>query len=154
MNIFVLDKNIKKCAQFHCDQHVSKMILESTQLLCTCLNKKGYKTPYKSTHSKHPCVLWLEQSYTNFEWLKELALELNREFSFRYDRAKDHASIGVIAQIEAYQFDDIGLTEFAQAMPQQYKVKHNPVRAYRSFYRGEKSRFATWKKRKVPAWMH
>ncbi|SER70381.1 hypothetical protein SAMN05421690_10568 [Nitrosomonas sp. Nm51] len=42
MNIFVLDLDIKKCAQYDCDQHVSKMILESAQLLCTAL-KKGSK---------------------------------------------------------------------------------------------------------------
>ncbi len=43
--------------------------------------KKGVSTPYKSTHLKHPCVLWLDESYSNFLWLKELALELNREFT-------------------------------------------------------------------------
>ncbi|WP_231579463.1 hypothetical protein [Photobacterium iliopiscarium] len=49
MNIFILDHDIEKCAQYHCDQHVVKMILESVQLLCTALNKKGFTTPYKST---------------------------------------------------------------------------------------------------------
>ena len=154
MNIFILDRNIKKCAQYHCDQHVSKMILESTQLLCTCLNKKGFTTPYKSTHMNHPCTLWLEHSYANFEWLKELALQLNREFIYRYDRKKDHASISVIKQIESHSFQDLGLTEFVQAMPDCYKVKNNAVRAYRSYYRGEKAQFARWKKRKIPYWMN
>ena len=79
MNIFVLDDDIRTCARYHCDQHVVKMILESAQLLCTALNKQGFRTPYRSTHVKHPCVLWLEQSYDNFLWLKALAMELNRE---------------------------------------------------------------------------
>ena len=35
MNIFVLDNDITKCAQAHMDKHVTKMILESAQLLCT-----------------------------------------------------------------------------------------------------------------------
>ncbi len=153
MNIFVLDRNIRKCAQYHCDQHVSKMILESIQMLCTCLNKKGVSTPYKSTHLKHPCVLWLDESYSNFLWLKELALELNREFIYRYDRNKDHASIKVLDEIESNQYKDNGLTEFAQAMPDQYKFKSNAVRAYRAFYRGEKSKFAKWTKRPIPYWM-
>ena len=69
MNIFILDTEIPKCAEYHCDQHAIKMILESVQLLCTALNKKGFETPYKSTHMKHPCVLWVEASYDNFEWL-------------------------------------------------------------------------------------
>ena len=153
MNIFVLDRNIKKCAQYHCDQHVSKMILESVQMLCTSLNKQGFQTPYKSTHEKHPCVLWVEKSYSNFLWLKELAIELNREFIYRYDRNIDHASIKVLKDIEKQQFSDIGLTDFAQAMPDQYKFKNNAVRAYRNFYRGEKSKFAKWTKRPIPKWM-
>ncbi len=154
MNIFVLDRNIKKCAQYHCDQHVSKMILESVQMLCTSLNKQGFLTPYKSTHVKHPCVLWVEESYSNFLWLKELAIELNREFTYRYDRNVDHASIKVLKAIEKQKFSDIGLTEFAQAMPDEYKFKNNAVRAYRNFYRGDKSKFAKWTKRSIPKWMH
>lgn len=153
MNIFVLDKNIKKCAQYHCDQHVSKMILESVQMLCTSLNKKGFKTPYKSTHFKHPCVLWVEESYSNFLWLKQLAIELNTEFVYRYDKDKNHASIKVLSEIETHTFVDKGLTEFAQAMPDEYKFKNNAVRAYRSFYRGEKAKFAKWTKRPAPKWM-
>ena len=34
MNIFYLDSNPQKCAEYHCDKHVVKMILESAQLLC------------------------------------------------------------------------------------------------------------------------
>lgn len=153
MNIFVLDKNIKKCAQYHCDQHVSKMILESVQMLCTSLNKQGFETPYKSTHIKHPCVLWVEESYSNFLWLKQLAIELNKEFIYRYNKDRDHASIKVLTEIETYIFTDKGLTEFAQAMPDNYKFKNNAVRAYRNFYRGEKARFAKWTKRPIPKWM-
>jgi hypothetical protein len=35
MNIFVLHKNQRKAARWHCDKHVVKMILETTQLLYT-----------------------------------------------------------------------------------------------------------------------
>ena len=115
--------------------------------------KKGITTPYKPTHIKHPCVLWVEKSYSNFLWLKELAIELNREFIYRYDRDKDHASIKVLKKLESHKFKDIGLTEFAQTMPDQYKFKNNPVRANRSYYRGEKAKFAKWTKRSTPYWM-
>jgi hypothetical protein len=154
MNIFVLDRNIKKCAQYHCDQHVSKMILESAQIMCTALNKMGFKTPYKSTHNKHPCVLWVEESYSNFVWLAQLAIELNAEFKYRYEKDKDHASIHVIREIEHLTFSNNGLTEFAQAVPEKFKFRGNAVRAYRSFYRGEKAKFARWTKRPIPWWMN
>ncbi len=152
MNIFILDKNIKKCAAYHCDQHVVKMILESVQMLCTALNKKGFTTPYKSTHVKHPCVLWVEESYDNFTWLQNLAIALNDEYAYRYNKKTDHKSMSVLPQIKQHRFESNGLTEFAQAMPDEYKVPGDAVRAYRQFYLGEKMGFATWTRRRKPAW--
>ena len=152
MNIFVLDRDITKCAQNHCDQHVSKMVLESVQMLCTALNKKGMQTPYRPTHAGHPCVLWVEASWDNFQWLAQLAVELNREFRMRYARDKDHASIRVLRQVESMRYESTGLTEFAQAMPDHYKVPGDAVAAYRRFYLGEKAAFATWARRPPPAW--
>ena len=153
MNIFVLDLNIEKCARYHCDQHVVKMILESAQIACTALNLKGFTTPYKSTHVKHPCVLWAGESFTNLQWLKKLARALNREYRHRYRRSEDHRSLAVFDQIEGMKFESRGLTEFPQAMPEQYKVPEDPVQAYRNFYIGEKLDFARWTRRKRPAWV-
>ena len=153
MNIFVLDENIDRCARYHCDQHVVKMILESAQLLCTALNKKGFVTPYRSTHVKHPCVLWVEESYSNFQWLTRLAFALNREYLYRYQGRKDHRSVSVIQSVQDMRFDDHGLTPFAQAMPKEYQVRGNAVTAYRKFYIGEKLHFATWTRRRRPAWI-
>ena len=153
MNIFILDKNIEKCARYHCDQHVVKMILESVQMLCTALNKRGYVTPYKSTHMKHPCVLWVEESYDNFLWLKDLALALNDEYRYRFEKQSDHKSILVLDEITGCSYDSKGLTEFAQAMPDRYKVPGNAVKAYRQFYRAEKMKFAKWTRRRAPKWV-
>lgn len=152
MNIFVLDEDIQKCAQYHCDQHVVKMILESVQILCTALNKKGFETPYKSTHLKHPSVLWVEESYDNFIWLRDLAIALNEEYKYRYNKEVDHKSIAVLPKISHFKYPGIGLTEFPQAMPDIYKVEHDPIQAYRNFYKGDKSRFAKWTKREMPEW--
>ena len=152
MNIFILDEDIKTCAQYHCDQHVVKMILESVQILCTALNKKGFTTPYKSTHMKHPSVLWVEASYDNFIWLRELTLELNAEYKYRYNKETDHKSINTLKQIQDHTYPAVGLTPFPQAMPDHYKVKDDPVTAYRQFYRGDKAKFAKWTKREVPEW--
>ena len=152
MNIFILDSDIKTCAQYHCDQHVVKMILESVQLLCTALNKKGYVTPYKSTHVNHPSVIWVEQSYDNFLWLRDLTYALNEEYKYRYDKQVDHKSIAVLNDIAKYSFEAIGLTPFPQAMPDKYKVVDNAVLAYRRFYLGDKATFAKWTKRSPPNW--
>lgn len=152
MNIFILDNDIEKCAQYHCDQHVVKMILESVQLLCTALNKKGFITPYKSTHVNHPSVLWVEQSYDNFLWLKKLTLALNEEYKYRYNKQVDHKSVATLNEICHYSFPAKGLTAFPQAMPDKYKVDNDAVSAYRGFYLGDKARFAKWTKRAAPHW--
>jgi len=153
MNIFILDNDIKSCAEYHCDQHVVKMILESVQMLCTALNKKGFSTPYKSTHIKHPCVLWVEESFENFSWLQNLALALNDEYRFRFEKDSNHKSISVLKEISTFTYENRGLTEFAQAMPVQYKVPGDAVKAYRQFYLGEKMSFAKWTKRSIPDWV-
>jgi len=152
LNIFVLDLNIRKCARYHADQHVVKMILESAQMLCTVLNQSGVKTPYRSTHLHHPCTLWAGASLRNWKWLRSLALSLNDEFRYRFGKTVDHQSARVIKALPAPLIADSGLTEFAQTMPQKYRVPGDAVLAYRRFYIGEKSRFAVWTRRRVPRW--
>jgi hypothetical protein len=128
------------------------MILESVQILCTVLNKMELKTPYRSTHKNHPCVLWVGDSYDNFLWLKDLTLFLNDEYRYRFDRQKNHQSIEVLKSISGYRYGRRGLTPFAQAMPNDYKVTGDPVAAYRRFYIAEKRSFARWSRRDKPEW--
>ena len=154
MNIFVLSEDPGIAAIQHCDKHVVKMILESVQMLCTALNKKGFTTPYKSTHVKHPCVLWVESSHDNFLWLKNLTLALNDEYQFRFEKNSNHKSVFVLDEISNYSYESLGLTEFPQAMPEKYKIMGNAVKAYRQFYLGEKMGFARWTKRNIPDWVN
>jgi hypothetical protein len=97
-------------------------------------------------------VLWAEQSYDNFRWLARLARALNAEYRYRYAKLRDHASIAVLDRLEDFRFESAGMTAFAQAMPDQYKVPGNAVAAYRSFYLGEKHAFARWTRRPQPSW--
>lgn len=152
MNIFVLDTDTTRCAQYHCDRHVNKMILESVQIMCTVLNQRGFNAPYKSTHRNHPCVQWVNQSHDNFLWLGELALALNREYRFRYEKDNDHASIKVLEEIQQFRYEAQGMSDFVQAMPVEYKVPGDAVAAYRAFYLAEKYHFARWTRRPEPDW--
>ena len=152
MNIFVLDHNIKKCARYHCDKHVVKMILESAQILCTVCSQYGIKTSYSNTHIKHPCVLWAGKSIQNWRWLKKLAKALNNEFKYRYQHHENHQSYNVIKELQEPPLPNIGLTQHAQAMPSKYKIPKNAVLAYRQYYIGEKKKLAFWKRRRKPEW--
>jgi hypothetical protein len=152
VNIFVLDTSIEKCARYHADAHVAKMILESAQMLCTVVNESGGESPYRSTHSRHPCTLWAGRSLANWRWLRKLALALNREYRFRFGKNTDHESAVVVRGLEPPAIPDRGLTEFAQAMPGKYRVPGDAVGAYRRFYVEEKSHLARWTGRRSPLW--
>lgn len=152
MNIFYLDKDTQLCAQYHCDKHVIKMILEYAQILCTVLHKSGQSAPYRPTHINHPCVLWAEKSQENWEWLCNLARALNEEYKFRFDKLINHKSYDVILTLPSPDLPRIGLTERPQTMPDEYKVPGDPVAAYRHYYIHEKQKILTWRKRGTPWW--
>ena len=146
MNIFVLDKNPRIAAQMHCDKHCVKMILETAQMLSTA--HRVYDTPqaekvYKQAHLNHPCTKWVRESKDNYSWAWALYYELLLEFKKR--RGKPHKSgelIQYLAHIP-YEVPSMGLTPFAQAMPDEYKGSC-PVEAYRAYYMGDKAAMAAW----------
>ena len=152
MNIFVLDEEVEKCAEYHCDKHVIKMILESAQMMSAVVRLNGHDTGYKLTHKNHPCTIWARKSLSNYIWLKSLISLLNSEYRYRYDKSVNHKSFDMAMSLPMPDLPVIGLTPFAQAMPEQYRNK-NAVKAYRDYYNNEKSSFLTWTKRKTPKWI-
>lgn len=151
MNIFYLDTDIELCARFHCDKHVVKMILESAQILCTVLWLNQIEAPYKPAHAKHPCVLWANESLSNWIWLKDLAKALNDEYRYRFNHRYNHKSFDIITSLETPPIPDIGLTKRPQTMPDAFK-QEDPVKAYQAYYRLHKKNIARWTKRQVPPW--
>jgi hypothetical protein len=158
MNIFLLDMDVKKCARYHVDKHVVKMILETAQLLCGVHHVTAHNTihdtdqvPYKLSHKNHPCSIWTRKSLSNYLYLSELGLELCKEYTYRY--GKRHKSQDVIewCLVNRPNIPDIGFTEPAKAMPDEYKVD-DVVKSYRNYYRSAKSGFANWKMRETPNW--
>ena len=81
----------------------------------------------------------------------ELGLELCNEYTYRY--GKRHKSQDVLewCLVNRPNIKDIGFTEPAKAMPDEYKVK-SVVDSYRNYYMGAKSGFAVWKNREKPFW--
>ena len=151
MNIFILALQVVTCARYHVDSHVVKMITEAAQLLCTACHLKGGTGHYRVTHKNHPCSLWVRESLSNWRYLRSLAKALNDEFKYRYNHKENHKSWDVIESLqEPPELEDKGLTPFAQAMPEEYRVPGDAVKAYRQYYIGAKVHLAKWTKRKVP----
>ena len=86
MNIFYLDENPVIASQYHLDKHIVKMPLETAQILCTIHWTKGKEAPYKPTHLKHPCTLWVGESIKNYDWVCELGIALCKEYTYRYGK--------------------------------------------------------------------
>jgi hypothetical protein len=153
MNIFVLDYNIEKCAQFHCNSHVIKQILESTQLLnnARIMHNPNASPIYKQTHKNHPCTVWCSKTISNFNWLVDLGLALCSEYTFRYN--KRHKCQDIIEFFSKHDFfiPSGELTPFVQCMPDIYRGD-NAVDAYRKYYINEKKNIAIWSKRSKPEW--
>lgn len=151
MNIFVLDENPIIAAQMHCDKHCVKMILETAQLLSTAVRLQSIDYGYSITHRNHPCSVWCRANRENFEWLKQLGLNLCQEYTFRYD--KTHKSETIIANAPAEHIAPGTRTPFILAMPDEYKVLGNAVQSYRNYYRGAKSNILMYTNRKPPEWI-
>ena len=154
MNIFFLDWDLEKCAQYHCDKHVVKMILETAQLLCGVhhtTKQVHEQVPYKLSHKNHPCSIWARESLSNYLTLCELGLELCKEYTYRY--GKRHKSQDVIEWCLSNkpQILDLGLTEPPKAMPDEYKTS-NLIDSYRNYYRQAKNEIVSWKNREIPKW--
>jgi hypothetical protein len=153
LNIFFLADKLPECAQYHCDKHVVKMILEYTQILCTVLSVHGILTPYLPTHQKHPCTIWAGISLDNWSWLRSLTHELNKEYQYRFQRHISHKSAEVASKLPLPPIPSIGITERPQVMPNQYKVPGDPVTAYRKFYLNEKVHLLKYTRRPAPDWV-
>lgn len=154
MNIFVLDLDPRKCAEYHVNSHAIKMVLETAQLLCGVhhTTNSQYEIPYKLSHKNHPCSIWARECYENYVWLCDLGMELCSEYTYRY--GKRHKSQDVIEWciINKPNIPTKGdITPFALAMPDEYKV-NNAVQSYRNYYVGAKKSLGIWKNRPIPDW--
>lgn len=152
MNIFFLDFDVKKCAEYHCDKHVVKMILETAQLLCSAHHVTGGSAPYKLSHKNHPCSIWVRSSLSNYLYLCELGLKLGEEYTHRY--GKKHKSVEVIewCLVNRPNIHDVDFTSPPLAMGDEYKIGNDVIESYRNYYKGAKSNIVSWKNREKPFW--
>jgi len=175
MNIFAIDEHPVRAARQMVDKHVVKMILEAGQMLSTShrvldgvewtdrgknnrrikrwrLNDEREDKLWKASFVGHPCTQWTMESRMNYRWHATHALALCREYTHRYEKV--HNSQGLIEYLfnrEPLNIREGGLTKFAVAMPDEYKVECS-VESYRNYYRGDKAYFAKWKNRETPVW--
>jgi hypothetical protein len=175
MNIFYLHKKQSKCARWHCDKHVVKMILETTQLLYTAhwmLCIEAGKLPNFATapsmkgeprmrgylpisNAKHPCALWTRASVEHYRWLVILGMALCNEFRVRFT-GKAHSCETHLRWLyfnEPAGFQATSWTEPPLAMAEEFRCSKSAIVSYRNYYKKGKSHLLSYTLRHKPSWL-
>lgn len=165
MNLFFLDEDVQKSAEYHCDSHCVKIILEATQCLAAALDRWESATkiysrkgePYKITHANHPMVRWVGDSFSNFWYTHQYALSLCMEYTHRYK--KIHACQSKLVNLygcDLANIPRIGLTVRPQCFGagNEWLQKDDIVEAYRLYYNVVKRQTIKmkWTNREEPYW--
>jgi len=179
MNLFYLSEDPEECAEFHCNKHVPKMVVETAQLLCNVHHRQGElpplaeakgagdgdaalpdpsTIPYKysrSGHAKLGPMVWLFESLSNYRWAVAMGLALSGVYTRRFGQ-KTHKTQRVLEWLRANEplrLRDVGFTRPRLAMPEEYKhPSGDPIASYRKYYVYDKHRFAEWPEGLEPAW--
>lgn len=154
LNIFYVDADPVRAARDLADQHATKMVLESVQLLASAHHLSGTATPDlpKLTHRNHPCAKWVRSSIHHYRWLARHAVALAEEFERRYGHPHSWAGLATFLATNEPPLSKASFVEPPQAMPEHCRVDGDCVAAYRKYYKDEKSRFARWMHSPLPEW--
>jgi hypothetical protein len=161
MNIFFLSWKPRQAAEYHCDKHVVKMIIETAQLLYSA--HWVLETPnlpsnaYKLAHKNHPSAIWTRESLSNYLWLCSLGWWLCKEYQFRYGRLKQHKTEEHIVWLlnNPPKMSMVDMTPLKLAMPDEYKTS-DPVESYQKYYIEDKMKkrgIVKYTKREAPEFL-
>jgi len=160
MNLFILDLMPVTAAQYNCDKHVVKIILEAVEMMGFAYDRGSFKPlprlKLSNPHYNHPMSQWVRESRQNFDWAFQHTEALCDEFLYRFGHEhsyRPHVNwIGMNLPIA--NLDDIGRTDWPRcfgAWKDKIEETDDIVYDYRRYYMLAK-RFATWKKRGTPEW--
>jgi len=166
MNIFILDKDRMKCAEYATDTHVSSQIKELCQMLSTAhhvmaaanplikdINRLLHPALCKPINPNHPCTKWVRETTSNYLWAIDFLRLLELEFEYR--KGKTHETFqnryDAVRRMPK-NIPEGPRTPFARCIPKKY-TEENIVDAYRRYYNEEKSRLFEWTNREVPYWI-
>ena len=150
MNIFFLNNCPKTSAQWLINKHLSKMIVESSQMLSgayslerlsqeDCPKTQSGKSRVHS-YFNHPCSIWVRNSLTNFNWLLDHAIYLYEEKIYRL--GGDHFCADFLSwcKVNPPNLEDKGLTTPALAFKNypHFRDLNNPTLSYCKFYAQDK----------------
>ena len=169
MNIFVLDNDPVKAAQYMDCVRVPKMCVESAQMMASALlshdampdsmplTKSG--THYRGAYKHHPSTRWAGECVENFRWLARHALQ--QCISYTETFGKVHACEQPIREMSSHYAianmpSNGDLTDIPLAMNEE-TTRHVPlaqaVQEYRDYYYRKTNVMAIeWPDNQIPTW--
>lgn len=161
MNLFILDVMPVTAAQYNCDRHVVKIILEAVEMMGYAYDQgKFLPLPWlhkKARHLNHPMSKWVRQSVQNFDWTLQHAQGLLEEYTYRYDKIHKYFPhvAWIAANLPLDNLPNIGQTDWPRCFgpwKETVGVSDSAVFDYRRYYMIAKRDFVTWKRRGIPEW--
>ena len=166
VNIFRTSDDPRECAAVLADQHVTKMVLETAQIISTVFHIRGLTFPgqYRATHRNHPCVVWAAESRAALTWTMNHGHELVNEFCHR--NGKDHRSAAVLdaalwspgwlslhdALPNAGRPAPICVAEDLRHLPLHEAYRQHLARKYAAWARTKRPGPARWTNAQRPEW--
>lgn len=175
MNIFAVDVDPISAARQLPDRHVTKMILESCQMLSLVFSPHYWDigevmkvdgTPFKTAKGafkKHPCTIWAADSVANCAWLIQHACGLCEEFVTRYGH--QHGLTKSVFDTKKLFHRETGdnitvfrqVEGFARAMPDVFKLDNtiDDITAYQRYVSSKPWVFDNYLRRpdRRPGWV-
>ena len=156
MNIFHLHKDPKTCAEYHCDKHVVKMILETGQMLSTAYRRHFGDNDdlYKTAYPRHPMTVWVGNSGGNFSWTMKLLEHLLEQYTLRYNKIHTTSRIFNLLNTKHVYWKDLtgDFLDPPLCMPDDCK-RDCYIFSYRKYYKEYKSHFAKYTAVDIPHFM-
>lgn len=173
MNIFFIDEDPRLAAASLCDKHLSKMQLETAQMICGTAGLYAdaqsvtdstwpKQTLYKQTHMRHPSAVWARATSSNMRWLLQHLDGMRIEWALRGHLPHKSNQVGAVWGewlLDNSLLPDDALTNVPLCCPEQHwhgTVKLVPVGqavpVYRRYYLADKAYMAKWPEHRTPGW--
>lgn len=182
-NVLYLDDDPEVAAKLHCDRHVGKMIMVTSQILSTVWHgqeleqlqldwgppvkgvpfgelKCMYSTLCGTTicrprHQAHPSVQWAALYGGNYAWLYRLGLALLAEFTYRFERIHSHTALIRFLELMPPALEDTAdkWCDAPAVVPVEF-ILDGVNESYQNYYIKEKTVPLQYTRRKPPRWLN
>ena len=161
MNIFFLDKNLKRMVQAHVDKHVLSGPGESYEMLTYAFIGTPQEPNirfFRKTQRNHPMSKWVRHNLANWMFTLRYCEALNAEWQYRWGHPKHELHKYYLYATQLPIPEHLPKTNRRTRPPKcfggdpQYDVG-DVIESYREYYRVTKTHLFSWTNQAMPEWL-